>query len=394
MATIRKRGNGYQIRVSCGYDMNGKQVIRTKSWTPDSKMTEKQIEKELNKQAVLFEEACINGYMTSAMKFSEFAERWKQEYAKNKLKQTTIYNMSHIITRVNEEIGHFRLDKINTRIIQNLIVSLSEGNEKKDYKPLCGKTVKNYISYVSSVFDYAIRLEMLMKNPCQNASMPAVKHTERDMYSIAEAQTFIDTLIQRAPLMYQCYFILAIYSGFRRGELSGLTWDNIDFENNVITIEKTLYHIKGNGNVLGTTKTAASNRSLKLPEVIFTYLKQLQNFYESESIRLGTKWEENNFVFRRSEGQALSPAAPSKWLRKFCDREGLRYVTPHSFRHLAASLMIDAGASVKTVQACLGHSDASTTLNIYAHAFAKSQAKISEAVGNNFRLAQDTIKDK
>ena len=75
MATIRKRGNGYQIRVSCGYDMNGKQVIRTKSWTPDTKMTAKQIEKELNKQAVLFEEACMNGFMTSATKFSEFAER-------------------------------------------------------------------------------------------------------------------------------------------------------------------------------------------------------------------------------------------------------------------------------------------------------------------------------
>ena len=387
MATIRKRGDSYQIRVSCGYGMNGKQVIRTKSWKPDTKMTAKQIEKELNKQAVLFEEACMNGFMTSATKFSEFAERWKQEYAKNNLKQTTIDNMSHTINRINEEIGHFRLDKINTRIIQNLIVSLSEGDEKKGYKPLCAKTVKNYISYVSSVFDYAIRLEMLIRNPCRNANIPTVKRTERDMYSIDEAQTFIDTLIKSAPLMYQCYFILAIYSGFRRGELSGLTWDNIDFKNHVITIEKALYHIKDKGNVLDAPKTTASYRSLKLPEIIFTYLKRLQDFYESESVRLGTKWEENNFVFKRSEGQVLSPSAPSKWLCKFCDREGLRHVTPHSFRHLAASLMIDAGASVKTVQACLGHSDASTTLNIYAHAFAKSQAKISEAVGNNFKLA-------
>jgi integrase len=166
-----------------------------------------------------------------------------------------------------------------------------------------------------------------------------------------------------------------------------LTWDNIDFENCIITVEKALYHIKGKGNVLDTPKTASSNRSLKLPEVIFKYLRRLQNFYEDEHKRLGTKWEDNNFVFKRSEGQTLSPSAPSKWLHKFCDREGLRYVVPHSFRHLAASLMIDAGASVKSVQACLGHSDASTTLNIYAHAFAKSQAKISEAVGNNFKLA-------
>ncbi|MCH5211283.1 MAG: tyrosine-type recombinase/integrase [Oscillospiraceae bacterium] len=120
--------------------------------------------------------------------------------------------------------------------------------------------------------------------------------------------------------------------------------------------------------------------------MIFTYLKRLQAFYEHESISLGSKWEENNFVFKRSEGQVLSPSAPSKWLRKFCEAEGLRYVVPHSFRHLAASLMIDSGASVKTVQSCLGHSDASTTLNIYAHSFAKAQAKASEAVASNFKL--------
>lgn len=387
MATIRKRGDNYQIRVSCGYDANGKQVVRTKTWRPDKQLTAKQIEKELNHQAVMFEDACMNGFMTSATKFSEFAERWKREYAENNLKQTTIDNMSHTIDRVNEEIGHFRLDKINTRIIQNLIVSLTNGDEKKGYKPLRAKTVKNYISYVSSVFDYAVRLEMVLKNPCQNAVIPTVKRTQRDMYTLEEAQLFIDTLIQKAPLVYQCYFILAIYSGLRRGELSGLTWDNIDFKNHVITVEKALYHVKGKGNVLDTPKTASSNRSLKLPEAMFTYLNRLRKFYEQERKRLGTKWDDNNFVFKRHDGHPLSPAAPSKWLRKFCEREGLRHVVPHSFRHLAASLMIDAGASVKTVQACLGHSDASTTLNIYAHSFAKSQAKMSEAVGNNFKLA-------
>lgn len=387
MATIRQRGDSYQIRVSCGYDTNGKQVIRTKSWKPNANMTAKQIEKELNKQAVMFENACMNGFITSTTKFAEFAERWKSEYAKNNLKQTSIDNMSHTIKRINEEIGHFRLDKINTRIIQNLIISLSDGNEKKGYKPLSAKTVKNYISYVSSVFDYAVRLEMILKNPCRNAVIPTIKQNKRDMYSLEETQIFIDRLIQKAPLMYQCYFILAIYSGFRRGELSGLTWDNVDFENHIITIDKALYHMKGKGNVLDTPKTVSSNRSLKLPDIIFTYLKRLYSFYEQESARLGTKWENNDFVFKRSDGQTLSPSAPSKWLRKFCDREGLKYVAPHSFRHLAASLMIDSGASVKTVQACLGHSDASTTLNIYAHSFAKAQAKASEAIASNFKLA-------
>lgn len=76
MATIRKRGKSYQIRVSCGYDTNGNQVEQSMTWRPDPKMTPKQIEKELNRQAVMFEEACANGHTTAAIKFQDFAEQW------------------------------------------------------------------------------------------------------------------------------------------------------------------------------------------------------------------------------------------------------------------------------------------------------------------------------
>ena len=381
MATIRKRGDSYQIRVSCGYDMNNKQVIRAKTWKPKDGMTAKQIEKELNRQAVMFEEA----FMTSATKFSEFAERWKREYAEKKLKITTLSRIPGILKRINEEIGHLRLDKINRRTINCLIQSLSDGNDK--YKPLGAKTVKNYISLVSCILSYAISLDMLSSNPCTNANIPTVKKTEREIYTIEEAQIFIDRLIKNAPLMYQCYFILMICSGLRRGEICGLTWNDIDFDNHIITVNKALYPIANKGAVIDTPKSAKSNRNLKLGGEIFDYLKRLKAFYESEKERLGNKWTENDFVFKRSDGNVVSPLVPNEWLHRFCEREGLKYVTQHSFRHLAASMMIDAGANVKTVQACMGHSEASTTLNIYAHAFSKAQAMASEAMANNFKLA-------
>ncbi|MCH5186133.1 MAG: site-specific integrase, partial [Oscillospiraceae bacterium] len=245
----------------------------------------------------------------------------------------------------------------------------------------------------STVFEYAIRLDMMSRNPCARANIPAGKPKERDIYTVEEAQIFIDTLVEKASLVYQCYFILAVYSGFRRGELSGLTWDNIDFANHIITVDKALYYTKAEGIVLDTPKTEASQRSLKLPEAVFHYLNKLKNFYDDEAVRLGNKWEENNFVFRNELGGVLSPLSPNPWLHKFCKREGLRYVNIHSFRHLNASLLIDSGASVKTVQACMGHSMASTTLNIYAHSFRRSQAIASEAVAENFKLPERTITD-
>lgn len=384
MATIRKRGDSYQIRVSCGYDTNGKQVIRTKSWKPNANMTAKQIEKELNRQAVMFEDACMNGLITSTVKFSEFIEQWRSEYAITHFKRTTMDTMNHALKRIEEELGHFRMDKINSRTIKNLIQSLIKGN--KNHKPLGAKSVKNYISFASSIFDYALHLEMISKNPCLNAKIPTVKHIQRDMYSLEEAQHFIDVLTEQAPLLYQCYFILAIFSGFRRGELCGLTWDNIDFENHIITVEKALYHITNQGDVLETPKTANSNRSLRLSDEVFELLRKLQSFYQKESVRLGSKWTDTDFVFKRSDGNAISPTAPNEWLHRFCKKENLKYVVPHSFRHLNASLMINNGANVKTVQACLGHSAASTTLDIYAHAFSKSLAIASESVASSFKL--------
>ena len=87
MANIQKRGNSYRIKVSCGYDTHGKQVIQSMTWKPDEKMTEKQIEKELNRQAVLFEEACMKGNVVATIKFEDFARQWFKEYAEIKLNQ-------------------------------------------------------------------------------------------------------------------------------------------------------------------------------------------------------------------------------------------------------------------------------------------------------------------
>ena len=125
MAAIRKRGNSYQIRVSCGYNTSGEQVTRTKTWTPEKDMTPKQIKKELNRQAMLFEEECNSGCQTVTMKFQSFAESWFKEYAEIKLKTQTIRNYHNCEKKVYKAIGHLRMDKITTRNIQMFIVLIT-----------------------------------------------------------------------------------------------------------------------------------------------------------------------------------------------------------------------------------------------------------------------------
>ena len=137
MATIRKRGDSYQIRVSVGYDTKGNHKEQAMTWKPEPGMTQRQIEKELNRQAVMFEEACMHGYKASAVKFEELSEEWFEEYAKPNLRSTTYERMLQLRHRVYPAIGHLRIDKITARHLQGFVNSLAkEGANEKTGKPL------------------------------------------------------------------------------------------------------------------------------------------------------------------------------------------------------------------------------------------------------------------
>lgn len=388
MARIVKRGRNYQIRVSDGYTSNGKQNIRTKTWTPKAGMTEKQINKELTKQSVLFEQQCHGLSESANIKFEAFAKQWFKEYAEPKLRVRTVDRYKQYTARTYAAIGSMRLDKITPRHIQSFINNLQEpGVNKKveaDEKPkgLSPGTVRNYLSFISTIFDYAVRMNMLKDNPCSRVSLPPRNYKQRDCYTLEEAQRFLKFL-QFEPLMYQVFFTLAIYGGFRKGELLGLEWKDIDFDSNVISICRTsLYSKSKGGSFTDTTKTQSSQRSLKLPAGIFDLLRRYKIEQSQQRLKMGDKWVDTDRLFITENGKPIGNSTPLKWLDEFFKRTGLRKVTIHSFRHLNASLLINAGVDVKTVSATLGHSQVSTTLNIYAHTFAQAQARASEAVAN------------
>ncbi|MGN1089229.1 MAG: tyrosine recombinase XerC, partial [Huintestinicola sp.] len=239
MASIEKRGDSYRIKVSCGYKANGQQVTQKMTWTPDPKMTEKQIEKELQRQAILFEEECKHGQIVSAIKFEAFAEEWFEDYAKLNLKSTTYTRQRQLTKRVYAAIGHIRLDKLTTREIQKFINSLAkDGVNEHTGKPLSRKTMIHYLSFISTIIDYAIKMDMLSDNPCRRVTIPKGSKKERKILTIEETEEFFK-LLKTAPLKYRAFFTLDIYSGMRRGEMLGLEWKDIDFPTGVIHIQRT-----------------------------------------------------------------------------------------------------------------------------------------------------------
>ena len=382
MPTITQRNGTYKITVSCGYDANGKQIRQHKTWKPAQGMTKKQIEKELQRQAVLFEEECDGLSLGGNIKFSDFAEQWFSEYAERKLKARTIERSHQIAERVNPSIGHLRMEKITPRHIQKLINNLSEdGMNQRTGGNLSPSSIRRIVAFISGVFEYAVKMGTIKDNPCRRVILPENKPVERDCYTLEEAQQFLD-LLQSEPLKYQAFFVLAIYGGFRRGELLGLEWKDIDFENNVVSIRRTSLYTKEKGIYTDTPKTKGSVRSLKMPGEVIDLLRRYRTEQNKERFALGDQWNFTDRLFTMWNGKPLSPDTPARWLKRFCERNGLRTFNIHGFRHFNASILITSGIDARTVSASLGHSNTSTTLNIYAHTFAEAQARASEAVAN------------
>jgi site-specific recombinase, phage integrase family len=383
MATIRRRPNGtYEIKVSCGYGVDGKQRNQYKSYKPEPGMTKRQIEKEVQRQAILFEEDCKRGQITAAVKFETFAEQWFEEYAKVNLRPTSYARMKQLTKRVYPAIGHKRLDKITARDIQKFITDmLTNGRNLNNGKPLSRKTAVHHLSFISDVFSYAVRMGMLCDNPCRRVFMPKQEQEEKQIYTIEQVKILYENL-KSEPMKYQVYLLLSIYSGYRRSEMLGLEWKDIDFEHDLIHVRRTSQYTSEKGIYTDTTKTRKSKRVSKMPASIMNLLRQFKADQNEEARRLGTKWEDYDRLFTKWNGAPMNPQTPFEWLKGYCERIGIPFRNIHSLRHLHASLLIFEGVDVVAVSEDMGHSVVGTTLNLYSHMFQEAKARNCDAISN------------
>ena len=381
MATIRKRGDSYQIRVSSGYDSQYRQVVRTKTWKPTPGMTARQVENELNRQTVMFEQLCQKGVYPSNIKFDEFAEKWMTEYARTNLKNTTYQRMVCTSKRVLQTFGHMRVDKITHGHIQAFIDDLStKGRNMKNGKPLARKSVIHHLNYLSDVFSYALRQGMLESNPCTNIFVPKGPKKEKQIYTVDEMKELLKLAETEGTLNYRTFITLAVYSGFRSGELMGLEWKDIDWDNNVISVRRTANYTATDGTYTDTPKTKKSVRSLKLPDVVFDRLRELRTQQLENKEIFGTKWVDSDRIFVNKLGKPLYKGEPYKWQKKLTEEHGMKFCDIHSLRHFNATVLIHSGIDAAAVSSALGHSSISTTTNIYCHAFNEAQARTGNAI--------------
>ena len=172
------------------------------------------------------------------------------------------------------------------------------------------------------------------------------------------------------------------YSGMRHGEALGLEYKDINFETSVLSICRTSNYHQGYGVYTDTPKTKSSYRSLYIQPKIVGLIKLLKTQQEQQANDCGNLWVETDRLFIKWNGQPLHPSAPYKWLKRFCERENVSFKGLHSFRHFVASQALASGVDVKAVSSMLGHSQTSTTLNIYVHAVQQANEKALNCVAS------------
>lgn len=383
MATVTKRGNAYQIRVSCGYNAAGKHIMRSHTWKPEPGMTAKQTEKELQRQVVAFENKVKQGYAAeNRLTFERYAEYVMQLKETKGKKHRTLDRYAEMLQRINPAIGYMKIEDIRPGHLNDFYAQLAKpGQNKKTGGRLSNKTILEHHRLISTILAQAEKEMLIPYNPASRAEPPQPQKKEVTYFQPDEIIAIRDAL-ESEPIKWRTATHLLLITGCRRGEIMGLKWAKVDFENNRIHIDNNLQYTAARGLYEETPKTAASVRNIKLPAETMQLLWQYRSWQARQRLASGDRWTYTDYVFTQENGKPMHPDSLTDWLGKFSKRHDLPHINPHAFRHTMASILYFNGMDSVTISKRLGHAKVSTTADIYAHIIQEADERAAECIGD------------
>ena len=312
----------------------------------------------------------------SKMRVTDLYDRWLELY-KTTVQESTLATTEKIFkNHILKQLGNIYLDKLSVSQCQTAVNIWF-----KD----APKTFKRFVFYASKLINYGITMELISKNPMKKVILPKLERDNSkftDFYSKDELNIFLRDA-QEYNFKYFMFFRLLAYSGMRKGECLALKWSDIDFKNKTININKSLASGVKNRLYLSPCKNKSSVRLLDMEAQTMNYLKEWHTKQQKEMLKLGMNFLSNdNIVFANTKGTYTVLSKPQRWDDAICKEYGLRHIKVHGFRHTHASLLFDAGVSMKDVKERLGHSNITTTMNIYTHVTKKEAKKTALKFAN------------
>lgn len=377
MASIEhKGGNNWILIVSDGY-VNGKKKRIKKAF--------KGTERQAHKAAILFEQEVKSGNYCELSKeytLAEFVELWIRDYGDKHLAPKTLARYkSMLYSRILPLIGHLRMDKIKPMTINKWLNDLAEMPRLDGKKgTLSDQTIKHHFRCLSAIMQDAVEWDVIPQNPCSRVKPPSVKKKQVDCYDEDEVEILL-SLLDSEPLKQKSLIYLAIASGARQGEIMGLEWKHVDFENNTITIEQSSQYLPGQGTFTKTPKNESSIRTIDMPENVMSLLKSYRVEWLEHRMKMGDLWQGTDRLFATWDGKPGYPGWPSKWWNKFVKKNNLRQLPFHSLRHLSITLLLNSNMPIKNVSKRAGHTVVGTTTDIYGHTLKRVDRTAADILG-------------
>ncbi len=395
---ITRRGSKWQYRFYVG-KVDGKQKFISKSGFP----TQKEAQSAGTEALYEFESKGVRLKNTN-ISVSDFCDLWIENQAVFNYKRNTINNYIRIIeSRIKPVLGFYKLTDINTLAIQNFINDIKKEGLGKN-------RTSEILKVLSVMLNYAVDIKYIKTNPCKDVKLPKFSSPENKRYIITKSD--INKILDRfKDSRFYIPILIGYYTGFRIGEVFGLTWEDVDFENKTLTVNKALSVEDGGRVFIDTPKTEKSNRTIKVSDFLIQELKKEEIKQKENKLFYGEYYflqyvdekqdAASNIVKNIISIQANIPIDKPKINFICIDENGslttqnsFKYASRvirkdmgikfnfHSLRHTHATKLIEAGANIKEVQLRLGHSSIKTTLDVYTKHTDEAEAELVNLFDN------------
>lgn len=303
-----------------------------------------------------------NNLFSSNITFNQLTFKWFEEYYKPNFTPEVVRNAKiSLNSKILPRIGTYKLCDITPSVLNDLINTFKNEISQITHKKLSPATIKKLYNYISSIFNYAVRMEIIEYNPCTKVKLQFKDDRTKKLqfYTVEQVKILFDNMKDEKPEV-QLPIMLAVYGGLRRSEIYGIKWSDIDLKNKTIHIQRSRLKVDGK-DTINKTKTLNSNRTIPINSDIIGILNKMNN--------------KNEFVFDKPDRDIVDK------LHRIQYKANLPKIKFHDLRHTSATLLLANGIDVKTVSEFLGHSNISTT-SIYVHAIDDKFKNVSNTFDN------------
>lgn len=318
--------------------------------------------------------------------FREVYEEWYSVYIDTVRESTWARTAGMFDNHILPVFGKMRIAKITRRDVQEAV------------KKWFDETTANYrrwYNYVVAVIDYAVEMEYMKDNPAKGIKLPRhddpAGDKDENFWTREQLIKFFSCIDKRDDFDIFIMFRVLAYSACRRGELLALEWDDVNFKDGAIRINKTVTQGERGKQIIQSTKTAAGKRTVPIDAETMNYLKEWRHVQQRRMLVLGyNTLQPHQLVFANTKNGYHCLNTPGKRLRKIMDDNKLEpRISIHGFRHSAISNMLIAGVPITAVQRIVGHSDPTVILQTYAHVSEKEERAATNALADY--MAQKTV---